>query len=327
MGSSESSRVLVVGAGAIGSFYGAILHRAGAEVSVVCRSDYDAVRQRGFRIRSRPLGDLSFRPACVHARVEELTTPPDYLLLCVKVIDGVNRAELIAPAVGPDTAIVLIENGIGIEREIAEAFPANTLISGLGMVGVSRTGPGEALHNHYGRLVLGDYPRGAGAQARRLGALLDAGGVTGELSEDVVTARWAKCLWNTAFNPLSVLGGGADTATMTASESTAGLLRALMAEVCAVAAADGHPLDEGLIDQYLERTRSFPGYRNSMAQDYLHGRPLELDAILGNVLRIAAERGVEVPRLDTVYRSIRLLQDMQAAQQSEQAATAAQNQQ
>ncbi|MBA1145868.1 2-dehydropantoate 2-reductase [Ectothiorhodospiraceae bacterium WFHF3C12] len=312
MGATEPTRVLVVGAGAIGSFYGAILHRAGAEVSVVCRSDVGVVREGGFRIKSRPLGDLSFRPAQVHASVDEVERSPDYLLLCVKVLDGVDRAALIAPAVGPRTAIVLIENGIGIEREVAEAFPGNPLISALGMVGVSRTGPGEILHNHYGRLVLGDYPSGAGERARHLGALLDAGGVTGEVSEDVVTARWAKCLWNTAFNPLSVLGGGADTATMTGSESTDQLLRALMIEICAVAAADGHPLDEGLIDGYLERTRTFPGYRNSMALDYLNGRPLELDAILGNVLRIAAERGVEVPRLDTIYRSIRLLQDMQA---------------
>ncbi len=88
-----------------------------------------------------------------------------------------------------------------------------------------------------------------------------------------------------------------------------------MAEVCAVAEADGHPLEAGLIDRYLERTRSFPGYRNSMALDYLNGRPLELDAILGNVLRIAEAHGVDVPRLDTVYRSIRLLQDMQATEQ------------
>lgn len=315
MGTNERPRVLVVGAGAIGSFYGAILHRAGAEVSVVCRSDYEVVRDRGFRIESRPLGDLSFRPAAVHERVADVADPPDYLLLCVKVLDGVDRAALIAPAVGPDTAIVLIQNGIGIEAEIANAFPGKTLISGLGMVGVSRTGPGESLHNHYGRLVLGDYPAGAGERARRLGALLDEGGVTGDVTEDIVTARWAKCLWNTAFNPLSVLGGGADTGTMTGSESTETLLRALMAEICAAAEADGHPLEPELIDQYLERTRTFPGYRNSMALDYLNGRPLELDAILGNVLRIAKEKGVDVPRLDTVYRSIRLLQEMQAKEQ------------
>lgn len=312
---NEQPRVLVVGAGAIGSFYGAILHRAGAEVAVVCRSDYAPVRERGFRIDSRPLGDLSFRPAAVYEYVGDVAEPPDYVLLCVKVLDGVDRVGLIAPAVGPNTAIVLIQNGIGIEAEIADAFPGNTLISALGMVGVSRTGPGESLHNHYGRLVLGDYPQGAGEQSRRLGALLDEGGVTGEVTEDIVTARWAKCLWNTAFNPLSVLGGGADTATMTGSESTDALLRALMTEVCAVAEADGHPLETGLVDRYLERTRSFPGYRNSMALDYLNSRPLELDAILGNVLRIAEARGVDVPRLDTVYRSIRLLQDMQATQQ------------
>jgi len=313
MTASDRTRVLVVGAGAIGSFYGAILHRAGAEVSVVCRSDYEVVREHGFRMTS-PLGDLSFRPVAVYAGMEECTQPPDYLLLCVKVLDGVDRVGLIRPAVGPETAIVLVENGIGIEREVAEAFPGNTVISGLGMVGVSRVGPGRIRHNHYGRLVLGDYPSGAGERSRKLGALLDEGGAGGEVTATVVAARWRKCLWNTAFNPLSVLGGGADTGTMTGSESTETLLRALMAEVVEVAAADGHPMDAELIDQYLERTRTFPPYRNSMALDYLNGRPLELDAILGNVIRIAEENGVAVPRLDTVYRSIRMLQDMQASE-------------
>ncbi len=303
---STTPRILIIGAGAIGSLYGATLHRAGARVSVVCRSEFDVVREHGLRISS-PLGELSFRPEQVLKQAADCTEPPDYLLLCTKVLDGVDRAALIRPAVGPRTVIVLIQNGIGIEADVAKAFPEHTVISVLAFVGVSRVAPGVFEHKAYGALTMGDYPRGVSASTQQLAELFKQGGIPVNLSEQIETERWRKTVWNAAFNPLSVLAGGADTSVLLGTPGGETLIRALMAEVCATAAAAGHALPPEQIDQFIASTQAMPPYRNSMALDWLAGHALELDAILGHLLAVARERNVPVPRLQTIDTAVRLL--------------------
>ena len=138
-------RLLIVGAGAVGALFGSALARQGAKVSVVCRSDYETVARDGYDIRSPLLGDHQFRPHAVLREVADCRTPPDYLLLTVKVLPGFDRAALIRPAVGPQTVIVLIENGIDIEQEIALAFPNNELLSSLAFVAVGRAGQAKSI--------------------------------------------------------------------------------------------------------------------------------------------------------------------------------------
>lgn len=299
--------VLIVGAGAIGSFYGAILKRAGCAVSVVMRSEYDAVVAKGIRIESS-LGDLSYRPDNVYRKGDTQDTAPDYLMLCVKVLPGIDRAALIKPWMGEHTRLVLIENGLDIERELADAFPKNPIISCLAFIAASRTGPGEVEHKAYGRLVMGRYPDGIDAHCEELSALFIEGGIKIDLTEQVVSERWRKCLWNTPFNPLSVLANGADTATILDADGGEALIRALMTEVIEAAAADGHAIPMELIDKNINATRKMPPYKNSMALDYLNGRPIELDAVLGNVVAIAHRHGVAVPHLNTVLAALRMRQ-------------------
>ncbi|MBA1148326.1 2-dehydropantoate 2-reductase [Ectothiorhodospiraceae bacterium WFHF3C12] len=303
---SENPSVLVLGAGAIGAFYGAILNRAGCEVSVVLRSEYEAVNENGFEISSE-LGDLSFRPAAVYRSAAECPTPPDYLVVGLKVVDGIDRVSAMRPAVGPDTTIVLIENGIDIEPEIAEAFPDNRLISALAYVAVSRVAPGRVVHKAYGQLVFGNFPRGVDGVTEAFGELLRSGGVKTKVTDTVVRERWRKCVWNGAFNPASVVAGGADTRTMLDVADGEAFMAALMNEIIAVAAADGHEFPAEMVQTSLEQTRKMPAYRNSMALDYLHGRPLELEAMLGNVIRLARRLNVDVPHLETVYTLARML--------------------
>ena len=161
--------ILIVGAGAVGALYGSALAKQGARVSVVCRSDYDAVSRDGYDIRSQLLGDHRFRPERVYRDVAECREPPDYLLLTSKVLENVDRAALIRPAVGPRTVIVLIQNGVDIEAPIAAAFPDNELLSSLAFIGVGRSAPGQVNHQSLGSLILGRYPQGiepGGAAAR-----------------------------------------------------------------------------------------------------------------------------------------------------------------
>lgn len=302
---SHQPHALIIGAGAIGSFYGAILKRAGCTVSAVVRSEYDAVKAHGFRFES-PLGDISWKPDYLYKDGDRPDSTPDYVILATKVLPGSDRAGLVRPWVGEGTNIVLIQNGLDIERELADAFPDNPIISCLAFIAVSRVAPGEIKHNAYGRLVMGRYPSGLDDHCQALHDLFVEGGIDIKLTEEVVRERWLKCVWNTPFNPLSVLANGADTYTMLDTPGGEKLVREMMQEVIDAAEADGHPLPPQIIDSNIDGTRKMPAYKNSMALDYLNDRPIELDAILGNVVAIAQKHGVPVPRLETMLAALRM---------------------
>ena len=293
--------VLIVGAGAVGALFGSALARQGAQVSVVCRSDYDAVSRDGYDIHSSVFGDHRFRPERVYRNVADCREPPDYLLLTSKVLESVDRAALIRPAVGPRTVIVLIQNGVDIEPPIAAAFPDNELLSSLAFVAVGRSAPGQVNHLSLGSLIMGRYPSGVTPAAQALAAAFEAGKVPCKLTENVIGARWQKAVWNAVFNPISILGGVLDTNAMLRTEAEVAFCRSAMQEVCDVARAAGHPQSPNLIEQMLATTRAMPAYKSSMALDYENKRPMEIEAILGNTVRAARKVGVATPNLDAVY--------------------------
>jgi len=302
---TKRTSILIVGAGAIGSFYGAILKRAGCQVDTVLRSDFEVVKEKGICIIS-PLGDLSYQPDHVYRDGDTPESTPDYLILCVKVLPGANRAELVKPWMGQNTCLVLIENGLDIERELAEAFPDNPIISCLAFIAASRSEPGVVEHKAHGKLVMGSYPKGIDGNCQTLSVLFVDGGIKVDLTEAVVGERWRKCLWNTPFNPLSVIANGADTRTILDTEGGEELIRVMIREVMTVAAAEGYLMDESLIDQNIEGTRKMPAYKNSMALDYINGRPIERDAVLGNVVAIAQRHGIPIPHLNTVLVTLKM---------------------
>lgn len=308
--------ILIIGAGAVGALFGSALARRGARVSVVCRSDYEAVRRDGYSIRSPLLGDHVFRPARVYRDAAECTTPPDYVLLTVKVLPELDRVALLRPAVGAGTTIVLIQNGIDIEDEIATAFPHNEVLSSLAFVGVGRGAPGEIVHQTHGSLVLGRYPTGVGPAAEKLAALFAAGAVPCKLTENVVGARWQKAVWNAPFNPISILGGVLDTASMLRTEADRNFIRKAMQEVCATATAAGHPQSPKLVDAMIANTEQMPAYKTSMALDYENRRPMEIEAILGNVIRVARRCDVATPALDSIYALATMVAAARAARAS-----------
>lgn len=297
-------KILVVGAGAIGGFYGALLAKAGADVAVVCRSDYDTVKLHGFTIQSHDLGTWRFAPAGVFRNASEFREEADCLLLCTKVIPNLDRAALIREAVSPKTAVVLIQNGVDIEREIQEAFPDNEIISGLAFICCNRIGPGSLAHLAYGRLTLGAPGEPISPKIGELCDLFSRAGIECLASADVVTERWKKCVWNAPFNPLSVLSGGLPTSNILASQEH--FVRHIMEDVCRIAAALGHPLPDRIVDNHIDSTRTMPPYKTSMLIDYEQGRPLETEAILGNALRAGRRAGVAAPYLESIYALMKL---------------------
>ncbi len=297
--------VLVIGTGAVGSFYGSLLARQGASVAVVARSDYQVVREQGIAVRSdTDLGDYLLRPVEVLREGEQPRQKPDYVLMCIKVVKDADRSGLLRDVIGKDTSIVLISNGVEIEDEIRAAYPDHHLISGLAFICVSREAPGKIWHQSLGRLALGDFPSGVSEPTRLLAEAFQRAGISCHALSNITTARWQKCVWNAPFNPLSVLSGGLDTATILDTQEP--FIRAIMEEITAIAAALGHALPTDIVSKMIESTRTMPPYKTSMLLDFEAGRSMETEAILGNAVRAGQRVGVPIPHLQSLYALMQL---------------------
>ena len=124
---------------------------------------------------------------------------------------------------------------------------------------------------------------------------------------NVQEERWRKLLWNASFNPVSVLGGDADSAVMLATENAEDLIRRIMLELCAIAESEGIHLPEQAVTDMIEYTRAFAAYKPSMLQDFNANRPLEVESIVGSPVKIARKNGVPAPMLETVYALMKLI--------------------
>jgi len=166
---------------------------------------------------------------------------------------------------------------------------------------VGRGAPGQVNHLSLGSLILGRYPAGVTPAAQAIASAFEAGKVPCKLTENVIGARWQKAVWNAVFNPISILGGVLDTDAMLRTDAEVAFARSAMQEVCNVAQAAGHPQNPALIEQMLATTKAMPAYKTSMALDYENGRPMEIEAILGNTVRAGRKVGVATPNLDAIY--------------------------
>jgi 2-dehydropantoate 2-reductase len=299
-------RILVVGTGAIGGFYGGKLAQAGGRVTTLCRSDYELVKSKGITVTST-LGDFHFTPEKVIRDLGEYGPPPDYILVGLKVLPEIDTAAIIKEVVGAETAIVLLQNGVEIEEPVARAFPDNEIISGLAFICATRTSPGHIDHTDFGRVVIGRYPDSKSVKVEELARLFSEAGLKCEVTEDAVTARWRKLVWNAPFNPISVLAGGADTKTMVENHESVELARKVMEEVCKIAEAVGHPLPPGVVRENIEGTRRMSPYKSSMLVDFEAGRPMEVEAILGNGIRAAKRHNLAVPHMESLYGLLKLV--------------------
>lgn len=307
-------KALIFGTGAVGSVYGFILHHAGLDVVAICKSNLAAVRQHGITIHSGLYGEVHYRPETA-ASVTEASKqhgPFDYVLVCCKALPGV--CEQIQSAVGPDTVIVLAQNGIEIEGDYAQMYPTNTIISGVVWLATTQIVPGVIRAGATERFEIGTYPASTSSsstqhkrKAEQLSRLWAKGSVGGSapVFDDIQSRRWLKLTMNATMNPIAALTrcDGGTLALLADQASPDNLLSRTMCEVGAVAASAGHPdlvtpahVQE--IMQYYSSQRSTGPKDSSMLMDVKAGRPLEVDAILGNLLKIAHRNKVNVPDLE-----------------------------
>ena len=293
-------KILNISSGAVGAYFCGRLAQNGAEVAVTVRSDRELIASKGFDIHSIA-GDFIFKPARVLSSADEYTDQADYIFVTSKVLPAADTVKMLGKAVKPNSVIVLLQNGIGIEEEAAQAFPENEILSAIAYIGVTRTAPGVLNHEGAGKLIIGKFGGGASESCRRLCDMFNRAQVQADYTDDIAFYRWKKLLWNVPYNAMSVLGGGLLTNEMTDSGEVEALSSELMQEVIATGRSCGVNLPDSMVQENIEYTRNFPPYKTSMLVDCENLRPLEVEAIVGNVVKLARKNNIPVPHLTTLY--------------------------
>lgn len=296
----DRPRFAVVGAGAVGCYYGGRLAQHGHDVHWLLRSDYDHVRQHGMEIQSKD-GDFILSPTALnlyHQPQEMLKA--DVVLVTLKTTANGRFQELIAPLLHDQTAILTLQNGLGNEQQLADLFGLSRILGGLAFVCINRTAPGHIRHTDYGMIKIGEFGRPISQRLRQLAATFNASKVECHMLDDLNMGRWEKLIWNVPFNGLGA-ALGFTTDKIVNHPAGLELVRQLMDEVIRTAHAAGINLDPALLELNIRRTLTMGAYRSSMQIDREAGRAIELDAIIGNPLRTAQKLGVSTPRLQMLY--------------------------
>lgn len=289
------SRVQVVGAGAVGSYYGALLARDGADLTLVARGAHlDALRAQGAVHVREPDGSGWSVPTRALA---EPDAAADLVIVATKSHDTLAAAHRLAAVADRDTPVLSLQNGVENVGRLAGVLGARRVLGGIAFVGLRITEPGTVDHQAQGWVRYG-HPSGLTAVAERVRTLI-GDSWDARLSADIVHDQWHKLLWNAGFNAVCAITG-ATAGRAVATEGPRELVRAAMREVVAVAAHHGVALTDAEVDQMAAHDPQLHDYRPSTAQDLDAGKRLERDALCGFVAREGARLGVATPVNDTL---------------------------
>lgn len=325
------TRILLVGAGAIGAFFASRLATVpNVLVSALCRSNYPAVKDKGFRITSPYFGESMFRPEHTFSSPDEARQVRrskglswDYLLVATKALPDVSDdSQLLEGLLDRESCIVLVQNGIAIEDPYRRRFPRNAILSGVTIASCAQPEPGLIKHNRWTKTDIGPYlPDGKSSdnltqRCRTFVNFLSDSGIKDAKAcshDDLQFIRWHKIAINATMNPSAVLSGGAGNRELALDPDLAEHAKGVMNEVLAVAPIVlGKRLPDWLAtpEQVLESvSKNTSGSRPSMWQDWEAGRRMELEVILGNPVRMAKERGMEMPRVQGMYALLKKAQE------------------
>lgn len=290
----------IIGTGAIGGYYGGKLANAGFDVHFLLHSDYDYVRQHGIQVNSCN-GDFHLDAPTIYNNVKEMPKV-DVVIVALKSTNNHLLRQLLAPLLNPDTLVLMIQNGIGIEPDVEKLFPDAWLAAGLAFICSNKTKPGIVDHLFYGNINIGNYSAPKPV-IDTLIADFDKAGVKA-FDVDYLEARWKKAVWNMPFNGMSVVLN-AQTDQLLADASTRTLIKAQMMEVVMAANALGvENIDEAFADKMIANTDAMVPYSPSMKLDHDYHRPMEVYYLYTRPIQEAASAGVDMPLLKDLEQKL-----------------------
>jgi 2-dehydropantoate 2-reductase len=295
----------VMGAGAVGAYFGARLQQAGEQMVFCARGEHlRALKDHGLKFSSYQ-GDFSIAVTATDDPRD--FAPYDLILFCVKSYDTAAAARTLEGCLNPGGAILTLQNGVENEAVLAEVFGREAVMGGNARVGAEIVAPGHVVHRTGGLIEFGELDGRDTTRAQRLAELFRRAGIFGELTMRLPTIRWEKLLWNAAFNTVTTLVQR-KVGDLIDDPDCVELLRALMHEIAAVARAEGVALGDAQVEAQITRSRAMlREVRPSTLQDSERGKPLEYEALSGAVIRTARRHQIATPHMDTVYALMKLL--------------------
>jgi len=285
----------IMGAGAIGAYYGGRLAEAGFDVAFIARGDHlAAMRRDGLKILS-PIGDAIIKP--VNATDDPASVGPvDFVFFMVKLYDTHAAARQMTPLVGPDTTVVPFQNGVDVAGRFGDTVLEDRLMGGTTYIPAAIEAPGVIRHGgKFARLVFGELGGGGSARAERLHTALEAADIRAKIADDTEKELWTKFVLLAAFSAVTGIAR-LPIGPIWAEPAGRAMVEAAMREVAAVGRGLGVALDDDVVDVHLAQTDKLPaGMKSSLLQDLERGKRLEVADLSGAVVRLGAGLGIATP--------------------------------
>lgn len=304
-------KIAVVGAGAIGCFFGGLLARKNIDVTFVGRGRTLERLQKHDLIVKSIRGDFSLPVKVVDAEHLQKEDNYDFILLAVKSTALDNVIPELQTLSGPRTEIVCLLNGIGNEEKLAAIFGDDHVVGGSAFISIIREDPGIVNHVGEGTLAIGEWKKGRDSKSLdSLAEVFRDSGIKTEISANIRQVKWEKLLWNIIYNPLTALtrtrvGEALDDADLVF------LLSQVKSEFLSTADAAGVKIGSESVDNVLLPNPEVQNHKTSMLQDLENGRKMELEAILGFVIKTAGEYRIPVKTIETIYHLLRFVERQQ----------------
>jgi 2-dehydropantoate 2-reductase len=298
-------RIVVMGAGAVGGYFGAKLAAAGHAVLFIARGQHlTALCRDGLRVKS-PDGDLQINNALFSVDAAQ-AGGADLILFCVKSYDTEAAAEQLAAIVGAKTVILSLQNGVDNADKLARRFGDRGTLAGVVYVGVKVSAPGVIEHSTGGKIIFGPSGGGDSEATKTVEQTLVAAGIPCEQRAEIQKAQWRKLLWNAPFCAISCLTG-ATVKDIVESDSLTQLALDCMEEVRRAASARNIDLPVQADSEILDFSRTLGVFKPSMLQDLEAGKPLEYEAFNGVVVKLLREAGKDAPVNRVFYGALKYL--------------------
>jgi 2-dehydropantoate 2-reductase len=292
-------QVAVIGAGAVGCYYGGLLLKAGHEVTFVGRPPHvDAINAHGLLLDTQTFrGHLPAKAATDAGAL----AAPDLVLFCVKSADTEQAGRSLAGRLRPETTVLSLQNGVDNPQRL-RSVTGHPVIAAVVYVGSEMAGPGHVRHHGGGHLVIGASP-----ESEALARTLETAGIRTAIADDIERTQWTKLITNCAFNALSAVAGIAYGPLLDV-EGAKDVVASAIEEAATVARACGVPMPDDLAAQVLKVPAAMPNQKSSTAQDLARGKPSEIDFLNGYIVRKGDELGIPVPTNRALQVMVKLVE-------------------
>lgn len=301
MAQPSAPSIAIIGAGALGGYFGIRLARAGNPVRFLLRSDFETVKANGMDLFLSDGSAIRLPDPSVYREAEAIG-PVDLVIVGLKTTRNHLFPELLQPVVGPNTILVTIQNGLGNVEALEALFPGRPVIGALCQIGVNREAPGRirSFVPKDGFVLLGANAAAGGEVLEATRQLLEDAGINARTTPSLGEALWRKLMWNVPFNGLTVAIGGKSTDVVCTDPDLRGVARSLMEEIRLAGNALGHAIEPDYTDKLLGFTDKLGTYMASSVLDWMGGRRLEVEAIFRKPLEEGTAAGVAMPHLATL---------------------------